>query len=157
MKKLGEARRASGEAVDDILVEETDDVAAASLAAHPIDELATFFGYAIFAPENADRVVSAFREEIDRALTWGFAAEEVDAVRQAYLHGTRSEWSSHEALASMLNFNLSNDRTMAFAARLETAIENLSADDLLGAMRRHIHPENMSVFRAGDFAAAVGP
>ncbi len=33
MKKFGEARRASGEAVDDILVEETDDVAAASLAA----------------------------------------------------------------------------------------------------------------------------
>ena len=33
MKKLGEARRASGEAADDILVEETDDVAAASLAA----------------------------------------------------------------------------------------------------------------------------
>ena len=125
--------------------------------ADPIDELATFFGYAIFAPENADRVVSAFREEIDRALTWGFATEEVDAVRQAYLHGTRSEWSSDEALASMLNFNLSNDRTMAFAAQLETAIENLSADDLLGAMRRHIHPENMSVFRAGDFGAAVGP
>ena len=32
MKNLGEARRATGEAVNEIRVEETDDVAAASLA-----------------------------------------------------------------------------------------------------------------------------
>ena len=120
--------------------------------AEPIDEIATFFGHAIFAPENADRVVSAFREELDRALTWGFTAEEVEAAKRGYQDGAQRQRSSDEAVASILNYNLSLDRTMEFVAQQEAAIEVLTPDDLLLAMRRHIDPEKMSIFRAGDFA-----
>ena len=120
--------------------------------AEPIDEIATFFGDAIFAPENADRVASAFREELDRALTWGFTAEEVEAARRGYQDGAQRQRSSDEAVASILNYNLSLDRTMEFVAQQEAAIEALTPDDLLKAMRRHIAPEKMSIFRAGDFA-----
>ena len=120
--------------------------------ADPIDEIAAFFGHAIFAPENADRVVSAFREELDKALTWGFTAEEVEAARRGYQDGAQRQRSSDEAVASILNYNLSLDRTMEFVAQQEAAIEALTPDDLLKAMRRHIDPEKMSIFRAGDFA-----
>ena len=120
--------------------------------ADPIDEIAAFFGHAIFAPENADRVVSAFREELDRALTWGFTAEEVEAARRGYQDGAQRQRSSDEAVASILNYNLFLGRTMEFVAQQEAAIEALTPDDLLLAMRRHIDPEKMSIFRAGDFA-----
>ena len=123
-----------------------------SFGTHWSHEIATFFGSAIFAPENADRVVSAFREEIDRALTWGFPAEEVEAAKRSYLDGAQLERSDDRALASMLNFTLLTDRTMEFIARQEAAIEALTPDHLLAAMRRHIDPEKMSIFRAGDFA-----
>jgi len=121
-------------------------------SAKSIDENALFYGYAIFAPENADRVVSAFREEVDRALTWGFTAEEVEAAKHGYLDGAQGQRSSDEAVASILNANLFLDRTMEFVAQQEAAIEALTSDDLLAAMRWHIDPEKMSIFRAGDFA-----
>ena len=126
--------------------------AGSSFSAKSIDEFALFFAYATFAPENADRVVSAFREEVDRALTWGFTAEEVEKAKHSYLDGAQLPRSSDEAVASILNEYLFLDRTMEFVARREAAIEALTPDDLLAAMRRHIDPKKMSIFRAGDFA-----
>ena len=120
--------------------------------AKSIDEIALFSTYAIFAPENADRVVSAFREEVDRALTSGFTGEEVETAKRGYLDGAQRQRSSDDAVASILNEYLFLDRTMEFVARREAAIEALTPDDLLAAMRRHIDPEKMSIFRAGDFA-----
>ena len=126
--------------------------AGSDFSAKSIDEFALFFGYAIFAPENADRVVSAFREEVDKALTRGFTAEEVETAKHGYLDGAQRQRSNDAAVASILNEYLFLDRTMEFVARQETAIEALTPDDLLAAMRRHIDPEKMSIFRAGDFA-----
>ncbi len=120
--------------------------------ADPFDEIATFVCDAVFAPENADRVVSAFRGELDRTLTWGFTAEEVEAAKHAYLAGALRQRLSDEELASILDFNLYLDRTMEFVAQREAAIEALTPDDLLGALRRHIDPKKMSIFRAGDLA-----
>ena len=126
--------------------------AGSDFSAKSIDEFALFFSYAIFAPENADRVVSAFKEEVDKALTWGFTAEEVETAKHGYLDGAQRQRSNDAAVASILNEYLFLDRTMEFVARQETAIEALTPDDLLAAMRRHIDPEKMSIFRAGDFA-----
>ena len=120
--------------------------------ANSIDEIALFFGHAIFAPENADRVVAAFREEVATAVTWGFTAEEVEAAKRGYLDGAQRQRSSDEAVASILNNNLFLDRTMEYVAQQEAVIEALTPDELLAAMRRHIDPEKMSIFRAGDFA-----
>ena len=120
--------------------------------AQSTDEHALFFAIAIFAPENADRVVSAFREEVDRALTWGFTAEEVETAKHSYLDGAQRQRSSDEAVASILNEYLFLDRAMEFVAQQEAAIDALTSDDLLAAMRRHIDPKKMSIFRAGDFA-----
>ena len=125
---------------------------AAQFSADPFDEIATFAGSAVFAPENADRVVSAFREELEGALERGFTAEEVEAAKRATLDGGERQRSSDEALASILDSTLNLDRTMEFVAQREAAIEALTPDDLLAAMRRHIDPEKMSIFRAGDFA-----
>lgn len=120
--------------------------------AYPNHENATFLAHAIFAPENADRVVSAFREVIDRALTWGFTADLVAGAKRSYLDAAQRQRSDDRAVASILNRNLRHDRTMAFVAQQEAAIEPLTPNDLLVAMRRHIDPEKMSIFRAGDFA-----
>ena len=90
--------------------------AGSNFSANSIDEFALFLGDAIFAPENADKVVSAFREEVDRALTWGFTAEEVETAKHSYLDGAQRHRSSDEAVASILNDNLFLDRTMGFVA-----------------------------------------
>ena len=73
-------------------------------------------------------------------------------VNGGYLDGAQRQRSSDDAIASILNYNLYLDRTMEFVAQQEAAIEALTPDDLLAAMRRHIDPEKISIFRAGDFA-----
>ena len=126
--------------------------AGSKFSAHPDHENAGFIAHAIFAPENAGRVVSAFREEIDRALTWGFPTEVLEEAKRSYLNYAQRHRSDDRQVAFLLEFTLLHDRTMEFLAQREAAIEALTADDLLAAMRRHIDPKRMSIFRAGDFA-----
>ena len=125
--------------------------------ADSILEEAAFVGHAIFAPENADRVVSAFREEIDRMLARGFTADEVETARRGLLDRAHRQWSNDHVVAWTLNANLFLDRTMGFFAQLEAALGALTADDLLRAVRRHIDPKRMSIFRAGDLANRMAP
>ena len=123
-----------------------------AFSADPNHENAIFLARAMFAPQNAGRVASAFREEIDGVLKWGFAGEFVEEAKRSYLNNAQRRRSDDREIASLLELNLLHDRTMAFIAQQEAAIEALTADDLLTAMRRHIDPERMSIFRAGDFA-----
>ena len=121
-------------------------------SAHPVDEVAPFVTFAIFAPENADRVVEAFRDVLDEVLTDGFTSEEVAAAKRGYLDAQQNSRTNDGVIASGLAANLFWDRTMEFTAATEAAIRELTAEEILAAMRRHIDPENISIFRAGDFA-----
>ena len=122
------------------------------LSASALDERSNFSGYAIFAPENSDKVVTAFREEVDKVVVSGFTAEEVDAAKRGYLDAAQSRRSNDGGVAGALVGNLIIGRTMEFVEAHEAAIRELSPEDILDAMRRHIDPERISIVRAGDFA-----
>ena len=123
------------------------------LGASALDERATFNGYAIFAPENSDRVLTAFREEVDKVLESGFTSEEVEAAKSGMLDAAQNGRSGDGGVAGTLVSNLIVGRTMEFVEAHEAAIAALSPEDVLGAMQRHIDPARISVFRAGDFAS----
>ncbi len=120
--------------------------------ASSIDEIGTFQGYAIFAPENGDKVVAAFKEEIAKVRDEGFTAEEVEAAKRGWLDAAQRRRSNDSTIASILNSNLFLDREMAFIAAQEAAVAELTAEDINAAMRRHIDLDKMSLFRGGDFA-----
>ena len=126
-------------------------------SATPLDEFGLWLAYAIFAPENADKVMAAFREEMARALESGFTAEEVTTAKRSYLDGARNARADDGTMASMLADNLFLDRTMAFTAQQEVAIEALTPADINAALRRHIDLRRISVFRGGDFANKLAP
>ena len=120
--------------------------------ASAIDETGQFGAFAIFAPENADKVVAAFKEEMALALQEGFADEEVAAAKRGYLDRAQNARASDSTVANMLSGNLFLDRTMDFVVQQEAAIEALTPDDVVEAMRRHIDVDRISIFRGGDFA-----
>ena len=122
------------------------------IAAPPIDDSALFLTFAIFAPENADKVVDAFRDEIGKALEDGFTAEELDTARRGYLDAQQNGRSQDRALATTLHNNLFTGRTMAFTAAQEQAISELSLDEVNEALRKYISLDEISIFRGGDFA-----
>lgn len=120
-----------------------------------LDDAGGFYAYAIFAPENADKVVTAFKEEMMRALESGFTAEEVAAAKRGYLDRARNARANDATVAGTLSSNLFLDRTMAFVEKQEEAIAALTPEAVNAALKRHIDMEKMSIFRGGDFAGKL--
>ncbi len=128
---------------------------AARVSAHPVDRDGSFFAYAIYAPENADRLEAAFREEIRKVVEEGFRPEEFEAAREGYLESRHLSRSEDSNLAATLASNLYFDRTMAWDAEFEEKIRALTLEEVNGAVRRHLSLEEMTIVRAGDFEGAV--
>ncbi|MDE2689781.1 MAG: pitrilysin family protein [Acidobacteriota bacterium] len=118
----------------------------------PIDDSALFLTFAIFAPENADKVVDAFRDEIRKALEDGFTEEEFEPARRGYLDSQQNGRSQDRSLAGLLSNNLFTGRTMEFTAAQERAIEEMTLDEVNAALRKVISLDDISIFRGGDFA-----
>ena len=123
-----------------------------SFSAHPIDASARFMAYAIFAPENGDKVVTAFKEEMARALKSGFGEDEVAAAKRGFLDSAQNRRANDGVVAQLLANDLFFDRTMAFVEAQEAAVEALAPEAVRQALNRHIDLAKMSVFRGGDFA-----
>ena len=55
------------------------------LQASPLDKSGVFITFAIYAPQNVERLEAAFKEEIARALKDGFTEDEVKAAKSGWL------------------------------------------------------------------------
>ncbi|MGB0514620.1 MAG: insulinase family protein, partial [Wenzhouxiangellaceae bacterium] len=53
--------------------------------ADPIDEVGNFFAFAMFAPENLDRLEEVLNEELVKAADAGFTEEELESARTGFL------------------------------------------------------------------------
>jgi zinc protease len=122
------------------------------LSASSFEEKGDFGLYAIYAPQNQERVETALREELERALSDGYTAEEVEAGKKDLLNGRKLARAQDAALAGRLLSYLVLDRTFAWDVTLEQRIRSLTADEVRAAMRRHLDPGRLSVVKAGDFA-----
>ena len=124
---------------------------ASQFSAHPIDLSGLFRAYAIYAPENADALESAFIEEIESAVRKGFSDDEVIEAKSGYVQYRNNIRSNDTTLASMLSQNLYLDRTMAWTDDLEKKIVDLTPQEIQAAVQRHIDPSQLSIVIAGDF------
>jgi zinc protease len=127
------------------------------ISGHPVDASGSFFAYAIYAPENADKLEAAFREEIQRVIDEGFTEEEVAAAKQGVLEQRRLQRAQDPSLASQISSNLYFDRTFQFDEALEEKIGALTTQDINAAIRRHLDLAKITIVKAGDFAGAKPP
>lgn len=125
------------------------------LQASPFDKTGMFMTYAIYNPENADRLEKAFREEMDKAVKEGFTADEIKAARSGLLQARMVSRAQDPGLAGTLNNYLYLNRTMAWDADLEKKLEALTPEQVNAAMKKHIDPSKISIIKAGDFAKAA--
>ncbi len=123
-----------------------------SFNASPLDESGSFFANAIYAPENADKLEVAFKDEIKKATTEGFTAEEIEAAKSGYLQSRQLSRAQDRELASRLNNYLFLNRTIAFDQSFEEQIKNLTPAQVNAAMKKYITPDNITIIKAGDFA-----
>jgi len=122
-----------------------------SFGASPLDESAWFRVSAIFAPQNRSRVETAIREEITRAASGGFTAQEVAAGKKGLLEQRRLARTQDRALAGRAASYLFLGRTFAWDSELEAKIAALTPAQVNGALAKYIDPAKLSLVLAGDF------
>ena len=124
------------------------------LAINSLDPASSFLGYAIYAPQNVQKLEAAFKDELTRAVTEGFTADEVAAAKQGLLDSRRLNRAQDDIVASGWAANLYLGRTFQWSADLEKKIKALTPEQVRDALRRHLNPANLTVIKAGEFAKA---
>jgi zinc protease len=118
------------------------------------DPVGQFYANAIYAPQNADRVLAAFKEELARALKDGLTAQELEDTRKGWLQAWAASRAKDGELAGHINGLMLRERTLAWQAAFEVKVKALTLEEVNRALRKHIDPERMIAVKAGDFANA---
>jgi zinc protease len=129
----------------------------AGLSAQTFDKFAQFTASAIYAPQNVDRLMRAYREELDKIITEGFTPQEVDAAKAGYVQGRTQGRANDGELVGTLVTRRFAGRTMAWDADFERRILALTPGDVNAAVKKYIDPKKTVIVRAGDFAKNPPP
>jgi zinc protease len=121
------------------------------MQADPIDKSGSFGSYAIYNPDNSEKLITAYKEEIDKMLKDGFTKDELKDATSGYLQGRNVTRAQDRSLAEKLSSNLFLNRTMKWDADLESKVAALTVDQVNAAMRKWIKPEKITYVQAGDF------
>ncbi len=125
-----------------------------SFNAGALDPSGSFFANAIYAPENVDKLEAAFKDEINKAVTTGLTAEEVDQAKTGWLLSRQRTRASDGNVAGTLSSYLFIDRTLAWDDELDKKVQTLTPEQVNAAMKKYITPDKISIFKAGDFTNA---
>ena len=112
---------------------------------------------AIAAPQNLDKVDAAIREELQRLITEGFTAEELERAKSGIRQQREQSRAQDDTISNGWVNLLDLDRTYAWAAQLDERIAALTLDQLNSTLRKRIVPANMSVAIARDEGKAKQP
>jgi zinc protease len=126
--------------------------ASSQLQVSSLDKTGAFIANAIYAPQNAARLETAFKEELARVLKDGFTAEELETARAGWLQGRMVARSQDQQLAARMANDLFLERTLKWDADLERKVAALTVEQVNAAVRRHITLDAVTIVKAGDFA-----
>jgi len=126
--------------------------AGSQLQVMPLDRVGIMMHYAIFAPQNVDRLVSAWREELDKVVTEGFTAEEIAAAKSAWVQQREQSRANDDELLGTIVARRFAGRTLAYDEMLEARLQALTPAQVNAAVRKYVDPSKILIVRAGDFA-----
>ncbi|MDT8448766.1 MAG: pitrilysin family protein [Wenzhouxiangellaceae bacterium] len=117
------------------------------------DENGGFFAFAMFAPENRDRLEEVLDEELAKAVEEGFTKDELESGRKGFLEQQQLIRSDDGRLAGLLSTGLYLDRDLYFQAEREKRLAELTLEEVNAAVAKWLDPDAMSYAIAGDFTA----
>ncbi len=116
-----------------------------------LDPSAEFMFLATCRPANVDKTEKTMLEEIERFVTKGIEAKELEDSKKAFLASIKTARGSDSALAGGLARRLHAGRTYAFDVEQERQIKALTVDQVNAAVRKYLEPKKLITIRAGDF------
>ncbi len=116
------------------------------------DQNSSMYLYAIYAPENYDKVQLGFQEEIDRFIKEGITQDELKDAVNGWIQEENVSRAKDAELANLINNNIFYDRSMDFQKTLEEQVKSLTVSDVNKAIQKYIKPyKSWTVVNAGDF------
>jgi len=85
----------------------------------------------------------------------GVDADEVKTAKSAWLQSRQLMREQDGGLAGLLANYLYLDRTFAWESDLEKKVSDLTPEQVVAAMRKHLDPSKISMIKAGDFTPPV--
>ena len=128
--------------------------AGSALSASAYEAVGMLKLYAMYAPQNLDKLKIGVREELTRLVQDGVTEQELLDAKKSLQEERKIARAQDPALASGLLGQLANGRTMAFAEKLDGLIENTTLAEVNAVLRKHVDPAKFLHVYAGDFAAA---
>jgi zinc protease len=122
--------------------------------ASALSDRAQFSAQAISAPQNAEKVEAAFREELENVLTEGFKADELANGQTSWAQARQVGRSDDGQLMGRLLGLMHVGRTMTWDADFEAKVQALNVEQVRAAMQRHLGADKMAFMLGGDFAGA---
>lgn len=117
-----------------------------------VDNNSSFFVYAIYNPDNLDKVQLGFKEEIDRIIAEGITEEELTNAINGWVQGQSVSRAKDNELSSLVNNNIYYKRDMNFHKEMEAKVKALTVDDVNKALAKYLKPfSEWTVVNAGDF------
>ena len=110
-----------------------------------------FVLYAIFAPENLDKVRRGFTEEMASALKDGFTDTEVKNAKEALMQERRLGRNEDGQVAGSLANQSFLGRTWSTSGQIDAAIEKLTTAEVNAVLRKYLKPDDVGYAVAGEF------
>jgi len=104
------------------------------------------------APENMSKVLEAYNDEVNKALTEGFTQQELDDAVEGELKQLRSSWANDARIAAVLANNKLLDRELSWYTEYQDKLKSLTLEQVNQAFKTYIAKDNLNIFAAGDFA-----
>lgn len=117
---------------------------------------ATWSAYAIYAPENQQRLLDAMQEELARAVRDGFTEDEVKTGVESMLKLRKLTRTRDGVLASAWINYMQLGRSFEWSEHIDQALAKLTAKDVNSALRATLAPTKFSIAIAADESKAKG-
>lgn len=125
-----------------------------SVDGNPEEKNSVIYVYAIYAPQNADKVQKGFREEIERYINDGITEDELKGAITSWVQGQSVSRAKDNELSRTISNNLYYDRDMMFYKDIEDKVTSLTVEDVNKVIKKYFKTfDNWTVVNAGDFEA----
>ena len=127
----------------------------AQFQALPDPPLGFAFTFALYAPQNVDKVETGFREELTKLLADGVTQDELEQARSGWLREQQQAFANDNEVADRLVVHRRWNRSYtSYDEALAQRIAALTVDDVNRALRTYLDPAKTFIVKAGDFEGA---
>lgn len=128
-----------------------------SLSGGEPGKAASLMFYAIFAPQNLERLQQLMSEEFKRAESQGFEEGELQKAKQGLEAEINLAWAQESVLAGTLNWLEEQSRSVDHLQAMRDLRTSIKLEEVNAAFRRYVRLSDLFIITAGDFPVIKKP